>query len=137
MSSEVICALIGAASTILSALIAFLVSRYTTAREFKKLKLTWQREDSVSYEEDYESMVAAVTQYIKRGSDTAWYAALDTIAILRSKATGEMAEAIDTLNHAVSKRNWKESEASLTKVIEKKRQVQREGDACLRKKKMK
>lgn len=71
MSSEVICALIGAASTILSALIAFLVSRYTTAREFKKLKLTWQREDSVSYEEDYESMVAAVTQYIKRGSDTA------------------------------------------------------------------
>lgn len=137
MTSEIINALIGAGSAILSALIAFLVTRYTVTKENEKTKLAWEREDVAASEDDFRTMAEAVTTYILDNCQTNQRIALAKVAGIRATETRVFAEELDDLYIAIRHESTKPAEDLLAKVIEHKRKIQRESDTSLRKNKKK
>ena len=135
--SEIINTLIGAGSAIVSAVIAFLVSRYTLKKETEKMKLSWDREDSIASEDDFKSMAEAVAAYLAYNSQTNQHTALAKVAGIRATETRIFAEELDELYNHIRRDNTSAAEDLLSKIIEHKRKIQREGDAPLRKKKKK
>lgn len=108
-------------SALISGAVAWAVSRYETKKEFEKLKLTWEHEESKSFNESFEAMAYSVTQFSKLGSNTTWREALAHIATVRASCPDDIAYSLDGLYNVVSRRQMKGSEVALTKAIEAKR----------------
>lgn len=134
MTSEIICSLIALGGTVISALIAYFVSRSTANKELEKLKLTWEREDLVSSDDEFAEMAAAVAKFVQRRNYGEQRNALSSVAAIRSKETGEMAELLDSLYRAVRDWNPKQIDALLTQVIEKKREAKGHANSAHRNK---
>ncbi len=132
MTSEVVCSLIALAGTVLSALIAYFVSRSTANKEVEKLKLTWEHEDLVSTDDEYAEMAASVSEFILCHYGSIQRKALARVASIRSKETSEIAILLDSLYQAI--RDWKldDADALLTQVVEKKRESKCNADASKR-----
>lgn len=129
MTTEVICSLIALAGTVISALIAYFVSRSTANKEVEKLKLTWEHEDLVSTDDEYAEMAASVAKFILRHNGSDQRDALACVASIRSKETSEIANSLDNLYRAI--RDWKLNDVDmlLTQVVEKKRESKCKADA--------
>jgi len=97
----VICAIITVSGTFASAFVSWFVSRYTTTKELEKLQLTWSREDSVSYEDEFSEMVSAVSKYIHTLNSSDCADAIGKIGAIRAKTSGELASKTDILYVAV------------------------------------
>lgn len=113
MSSEIISALI-------SAVVALSVSYITAKKETKKMRMGWAREDHLSAEDDLSNMASAVSSFIsRRGTDDYREQALSLIASARSKASGPMADSLDSLYTILSTRpcDFDAADAALTRVI--------------------
>lgn len=125
MPTEVISALIAAGGAVLSAFVAWFVSRAAANKEIDKLKLTWAREDVITSDEDFSTMCAAVSRYIhsQRYRDKSAAAAL--VAAVRSKESGVLAEKLDKLNRALLDNNSLSIDSCLTEVIDEKRKAKR------------
>lgn len=125
MLTEVICALIAAGGALLSAVVAWFVSRAAANKEIEKLKLTWAREDVITSDEDFAAMCAAVSRYVQtirpRDKDTA--AAL--VSSVRSKEAGVLADSLDSLYASLRGTGVLNVDECLTKVIEEKRKAKR------------
>lgn len=125
ISSELICSLISVAGVIVSALISRNVSKNTTAKEIEQMKLTWEREDLVSSEDDFGEMTASVARYISGFHVSSQRDALAKIASIRAKENGALGVALDELYQAVYHRSIMEINDRLTKVINARRDTKR------------
>lgn len=123
MTTEVICALITVGGTLLSSLIAFLVSRTTANKEIEKMKLTWEREDAISTDEDFSEMAAAVAKYIACNNLQNQTDALAKIAAVRLKESEDVCTYLDLLSRAIRAENLTGTNAFLTEAIDEKREA--------------
>lgn len=112
--TEIICSIISAA-------ISWIVSRETSKHEIKKLKLAWAHEEAASFNDTFEAMADAVTQFAKLGSDTKWREALAEIAKVQSNCPTDLTYSMDALYNVVSHRQMKGAEVALSKAIAAKR----------------
>ena len=123
MKTEILCALIAAAGAILSALIAWFVSRSTANKEIEQLKLTWEREDIVSSDDEFAKMASVVANYIKCDIPGLQREALSSVAAIRSKESGELGSLLDQLYSVIDYGDISLVDQVLTSVINKKREA--------------
>lgn len=117
ISSEYACALISFAGVIISALISKNVAKTAANKEIEKMKLTWEREDVVTSEDEFSEMTAAVARYASSFRSTELRDALGKLAAVRAKESGALAEALDVLYQTVSTGYRTEIETQLSRVI--------------------
>lgn len=128
MTTEIICALVTVGGTLLSTLIAFFVSRSTANKEIEKMKLTWEREDVISSDDEFAEMASAVATYVQNGWSGNQCTAMSKIAAIRSKEIGSLALKLDQLYTSVSRGNANSADSLLTEVINEKRQAKSKTD---------
>ena len=63
-TTEVVYALISLAGAVVSSVLAYFISKSSAQREIEKMRIGWEREDSLSSDEEFTEMVIAVTRYI-------------------------------------------------------------------------
>ena len=114
MTTEVICALVTVGGTLLSALIAFFVSRSTANKEIEKMKLTWEREDAIASDEEFGNMAAAVASYVQNPWSGSQNDAITKVAAIRSKVTGRMAIVLSRLYKSIRDNDTQSTEFALT-----------------------
>ena len=100
MSSWLISSIISLSGVLISAAASVVAARLVSKREFKKLLLTWQREDLVSFDAAFSDMVSAVSAYAVRGGLEQRWDAVPKIAALSCRASGPLAESLDALSRA-------------------------------------
>ena len=101
MSSWLISSIISLSGVLISAAASVVAARLVSKREFKKLLLTWQREDLVSFDTAFSDMVSAVSAYAVRGGLEQRWDAVPKIAALSCRASGRLSESLDALSRAV------------------------------------
>jgi len=121
LETEVLCTLITVAGTVLSALIAWFVSRSTASKELEKLKLTWEREDIVSSDDEFAAMASAVANYVHSNVPLCQREAMCAVASIRSKESGDLGTLLDQLYNAINSNYSIEADRLLSQVINKKR----------------
>ena len=100
MSSWLISSIISFVGVLISAAASVFAARLVSKREFKKLLLTWQREDLVSFDAAFSDMASAVSAYAVRGGLEQRWDAVPKIAALSCRASGPLAESLDALSRA-------------------------------------
>lgn len=128
MSTEVLCTIVSVAGTVLSALVAWFVSKSTANKEIEKMRLNWEREDSISSETEFSEMVIAVTRYLHSQSEENFLLAIEKVNIVRLKETGRLFYELWTLYKSLemcqdNKYHLEFAKDCLTKVIEQKREA--------------
>ena len=126
MTTEILCALITMAGTVISATIAWFVSRSTTSKEIERMKLSWQREDVVTSDDDFADMASEVGKRIsevKDGYALQIHDAVAKVVAVRSKESGELALALDELYNALMGGTISKIDSALTAVIDQKRKA--------------
>ena len=121
--------LISLAGVVISSLIAWFVSRSTASKEIEKLRLTWEREDVVSSDDEFAEMAAAVARFLRSDSPHNLAAASSRVAAIRSKESGRLGECLDSLYASLTNCERQAIEQALTAVIEEKRKTKRGGEA--------
>lgn len=113
MSTEVICALISAAGVVLSALVSVLISR----NEIKKLKLSWSRDDDLSFSEDFNRACSCILNYIETPTDSYRRTALRQVLLLQSSAPAKIIDPLRKMNHALDSGDPKTAKQLLDELI--------------------
>lgn len=131
---EVICTLITLCGTIISAVISWFVSRYSTNKEIEKLKLTWEREDVVSSDDEFAAMISDIAELIFYDCPEQKRETLSKVAAARSKESGTLATSLDDIYYAIREDDKREMERVLFYLIEEKRKAKRNADAKVDKK---
>lgn len=130
LDNTVLCALISVFGTVISALIAWLVSRTAANKELKKMRLEWEREDIVTSDDDFAEMAAAVAYCMHNHHHTALAEAIGKVNSVRAREKGVLAEALDRLHNELRNTgctnhiNLQKIDACLTEVIQEKRKAQ-------------
>lgn len=117
MSSWLISSIISLSGVLISAAASVVAARLVSKREFKKLLLTWQREDLVSFDTAFSDMVSAVSAYAVRGGLEQRWDAVPKIAALSCRASGPLAESLDALSRAVYGSDLSAVRSSLDRAI--------------------
>lgn len=117
MSSWLISSIISFFGVLISAAASVVAARLVSKREFKKLLLTWQREDLVSFDAAFSDMVSAVSAYAVRGGLEQRWDAVPKIAALSCRASGPLAESLDALSRAVYGSDLSAVRSSLDRAI--------------------
>ena len=131
--SEVSAAAISTIGVVLSALLAFFISKNTVKAEIKKLQITWEHEDKSSYELAFSDMLTATTLYLSDQTDENYKNAIKTLNMVRTKEeNGESASTLDMLYYLITDKdkdlietNLQQAQIQLCKVIEKSREHHR------------
>lgn len=97
MKTEIICAIIALAGAAVSGLLSWFVSRTSAAKEIEKLKLTWDHESSVTSDDEFADMVAAVALCIQEKLPASFDTAISRVAAVRAKEHGSLAHKLDDL----------------------------------------
>ena len=124
MNPETISTLISALGVILSAGVSLLVARSTAANEIKKMQLSWEREDTVTSDDEFTAMVSAAVKYANTEDDRYMIGTLQKVASLRAKAIGEIAKTYDLLYLAVQRGDYTGIDKILTELLNQKRDTQ-------------
>jgi len=124
MNPETISTLISALGVILSAGVSLLVARSTAANEIKKMQLSWEREDTVTSDDEFTAMVSAAVKYANTEDDRYMIGTLQKVASLRAKAIGEIAKTYDLLYLAVQRGDYTGIDKILTELLNQKRDAQ-------------
>lgn len=114
--SAILCSLI-------SGVVSWLVAKHTAKAEIEKLNATWAHEKDAAFEENFESMVAAVNFFIKYGDIQTFRVASEKVAIVRAQSYSPLAYEVDKLNDCLSLKNtnFAKIQDALSAVIETKR----------------
>lgn len=134
MSPEIICTLITVAGTIVSALIAYAVSRSTANKEIDKMKLTWEREDVVSSDDEFAEMAGSVAKFVQSNTSSNQRNAMEQVASVRSKETGALGRLLDELYMDIQSGVIYNSDVRLSQVIDQKRESKSKSNASTRNK---
>ena len=124
MPVEIICTIVSVCGTVLSALIAWFVSRSIASKEIERLKLSWEREDVVTSDDDFADLAAQVALFSSSyldGYEPDTRQVRSKIAAVMSRESGSLAESLDSLYSAVQTKNPKLIDSELAHVIEEKR----------------
>ncbi len=121
MSLEIISAIIGVASVIISGVVSWLVSKASASKEIEKLKMEWAREDRKAADEEFAEMVVAVSCYIRAPVFDNSAKAISAVATLRAKETGTLAVHLDYLHDCILAGNSEKVDMALAEVIQEKR----------------
>ena len=121
MNTEIISAGFALLGIVISGVISLLVSRLTTAKEIKKMKLEWEREDISSLDSEFSDMVSAVALYSRTQRIRDWNNAISKTAGVRSKEKGALAQTLDTLYIHLKNQSVSNIESCLTQAITEKR----------------
>lgn len=127
MTTEVLCTLVTAGGTLLSACIAFFVSRSTANKEIEKMKLTWEREDIISSDDEFAEMASAVAKFVLYNSGAHHNEALARVASVRAKEMGNLANILDTLYQHIRRDKQTEANDALTAAINERRSIKKSG----------
>lgn len=120
--NEVITALIGLVSVGASSVISFIISKKAAETEIKKLKLSWEHDETQKKDRDFEKMVADVSKILVYPHISVIQDALDSVSVVRAQSTGPEAEAIDNLYIALTSQDKPDIQDALDRAIEQKRQ---------------
>lgn len=123
MTTELICTLVTAGGTLLSAVIAFFVSRSTANKEIEKMKLSWDHEDTVSSDDDFAEMAALVSKFVCLSTGGWQPDALSKVAEVRSRESGRLGDILDKLYVCIGQEHYRETDALLTEAITEKRKL--------------
>lgn len=123
MTIEVICSLITVGGVVFSALISYAISRSTANKELEKMKLSWEREDVVSSEDEFAGMASAVAKFVDYNNPRNRANAMEQVAAIRSKEVGTLGRLLDELYLAVQSGNHSEADIRLSQVIDQKREA--------------
>lgn len=123
MDSAIISALISAAVGVVSVAFAHKTAVRTVEAELAKLKATWEHEQAVTNDKDFENMLAAVTLFSRNDSPDYYTDAVTATSIVRAHATGNVATAVDELSSLLVRHacNGAEIRATLEKVLQEKK----------------
>lgn len=97
MDSKIICAIISALGVVLSSFL----SRVSAHREIKRLKMEWDRADSVSFKAEIAEAVGAAAEFEQSANPRHQREAVKRLAAVMVKADGEMRELLVRLYEAV------------------------------------
>lgn len=97
MDSKIICAIISALGVVLSSLL----SRVSAHREVKRLKMEWDRADSVSFKAEIAEAVGAAAEFERSPYSRNQREAAKRLAAVMVKADGEIRELLVRLYEAV------------------------------------
>lgn len=120
LSTEIICALISAASVLLSALVAHLTARHTAKKELDKMILSWDREDTISADTAFSEMIQAVRTYTSCENEFLKYDALNKVDSVRIKESESINAVLVQLHNALEQGNRYLSTQLLNKAVEEK-----------------
>lgn len=121
ISPELACSLISVAGVALSAFVSKRTAETVANKETEKMKLKWEREDVVSSDEEFASMVDAAAQTIAHPSSENYSVAVGRVAAIRSKEIGTLGELMDELYKAIRNLDYERADEWLTKIIKLKR----------------
>ena len=133
MTVEVICALITVGGVAFSALISYAISRSTANKELEKMKLTWEREDVVSSEDEFAGMASAVAKFVDYNNSRSRAHAMEQVAAIRSKEVGVLGHLLDELYFSVQSGNTSEADIRLSQVIDQKREAKSKSNTAKQK----
>lgn len=132
MTVEVICALITVGGVVFSALISYAISRSTANKEIEKMKLSWEREDVVSSEDEFSGMASAVAKFVDNNTSRNRANAMEQVAAIRSKEVGVLGRLLDELYLSVQTGDTSEADIRLSQVIDQKRETKSKSNASRR-----
>lgn len=120
MSTEIICSGIALMGVIVSSTFSCIISKFATKIELEKLQKAWEREDTISYDEEFSEMVESVARTIYTPYPD-FTDSMGKIAAFRSKEHGSLA--LDELYSVAATLDKATVNNALTKVIEEKRKI--------------
>ena len=127
VSSAVISALITFIGSIISANIARKSAKETAQeianKEIEKMKLSWQREDMVSSDEEFAEMASVVAKFCAFATGAWSDEAIEKVGAIRSKESGKLGQIMDELYESVKCDRFAEADLLLTDAINEKRRL--------------
>lgn len=118
ISSAAVTTVASLISAILSALIARKTAVTTANKEIEKMKLSWEREDTVSSDDEFAEMAKEVAGFVVLSNGCNDYNALRAIAAVRIKETGEVLRILNDLYVAVQSDDFSRADALLREATE-------------------
>lgn len=134
MKIEIICALMTFGGIVVSALFSYVISRFTANKEIERMKLTWEREDVISSDDEFAAMAGSVAKFVSTHSETTKRRALEQVASIRSKETGELGRLLDNLYLEIQSGYPANADIHLSQVIDQKREAKIQAKATERNK---
>lgn len=127
VSSAVVSALIALLGTVISASIARKSAKETAQeianKEIEKMKLSWQREDMVSSDEEFAEMASVVAKFCTFANGGWSDEAIEKVGAIRSKESGTLGQILDGLYDSVKYDRYAEADMMLTDAINEKRRI--------------
>lgn len=129
--ADILCAFISFIGAIISSVLAYFISRFSAQNEIEKMRISWEREDMISSDEEFTEMVVTVTRYINSKEKTDETAALEKINSLRSKELGELFFQLNLMQRIINikdsegKPDFKFLDKCLSDAIEQRRKAKR------------
>ena len=127
ISSAVISAVITFIGTVISASIARKSAKETAQetanKEIEKMKLTWQREDIVSSDEEFAEMASIVAKFCAFETGAWSDEAIEKVGAIRSKECGALGQIMDDLYDSVKHCKYAEADMHLSLAINEKRRI--------------
>lgn len=119
ISSAAVASITALASAIISAIVAKRTAEITANKEIEKLKLSWEREDAVSSDTDFNEMSKAVAMLLHYDSGDLEMErdAVGKIAFLRAREGGELGSVLDKLHAAVNASDFETADQLLSEAI--------------------
>lgn len=87
------------------------------------MKLTWEREDIVSSDDEFAEMASAVAKFVQTNSVSYQRTAMEKVAAIRSKEVGTLGQLLDDLYRDLQSGVSTSADARLTQVINQKREA--------------
>lgn len=126
ITTPVITALISFAGVCVSVASSWVIARMSASKEVKRLRLQWEREDTLTAVDEFSAMASAVAVFSESRKLRDQYKAVAAVASLRAKASGQMAEKLDALYAALQEDNSRAINDALSQVIQERRERRRE-----------
>ena len=127
ISSAIVSAVITVLGNIITAKIsqkaAVESAKDTAAHEIDKLQLMWQHESIVSSDEEFAEMAAVVSKFISYSNGAFDADAIEKVAAIRSKESGQLGRIMDDLYKSVLSDAYKQAEQLLAQAIDEKRRI--------------
>lgn len=123
LSPEVLDVVMPLTSIILSGIISWIISKSTAIKELRQMQLTWTREDVISLNEHYTKMIYAVQRFLNNPTPEHKGNALEEIAVLREKESGDLAYLLDDLSGFIQLNKVEKTTDRFNHIISKRRQI--------------
>lgn len=123
VSSAAVTAISSLIAAVVSASIAKRTAENTANKEIEKMMLGWKREDIVSTDDDFATIVEAITTFLHFRDSRSQLKAAQCVSIVRAKENGALAPIVDDLYSCVQAGQYDSVELLTTSAIEAKRHI--------------